>query len=178
MTKNELVVLGFLSQRPMHGYQLYHEIEKRNMESWGLVNMASIYNTLDRLRRAKMVEAKREKPGKMPERVVFHITAKGKKRLSYLVEDAITDERMPENNFAMGVIFLFGLSKKKALECVEVKKKHFKRILERVEGLKKDSSHMPLNWKFLLRYGVDHLRLEVKKVEELKKTISKMKSWS
>ena len=123
MSKNELVVLGLLNEMPMHGYQLYHEIEKRNMESWAQVNLASVYNTLDRLRRAKMVEAKKEKPGKMPEREVFHITRKGRQKLSSLVEEAITDDRMPENNFCVGVAFLFGLSKKKALECLETKKK-------------------------------------------------------
>jgi len=179
MTKNELVVLGFLNQKPMHGYQLYHEIEKRNMETWAQVNLASIYNTLDRLRKAKMVEAKKEKPGKMPEREVFHITPQGRRRLSFLVEEAITDPRMPENNFAVGVAFLFGLSRKKALECLEVKKERLKKVARHLESLLKvDNRHQPLNWRFLLKYGVDHLRMDVRKIEELKRKIAKLKSWS
>ncbi len=179
MTKNELVVLGLLKERPMHGYQLYHEIEKRNMEAWAQVNLASVYNTLDRLRRAKMVEAKKEKPGKMPEREVFHITPKGKKRLAALVEEAITDDRMPDNNFCVGVAFLAGLSKKKALESLEVKRKILKEVAAHLESLKKDKSRdMPFNWKFLLRYGIDHVRLDVKRIEELKRKISKLESWT
>jgi DNA-binding PadR family transcriptional regulator len=179
MTKNELVVLGLLNQEPMHGYQLHQEIEKRNMETWAQVNLASIYNTLDRLRREKMVEAKKEKPGRMPEREVYHITEKGREKLSQLVEEAITDRRMPENNFCVGVAFLFGLSKKKALECLEVKKKNLKRVEEHLESLRRDFySRLPLNWRFLLGYGIDHLRLDVKKVEDLKKKISKIKNWS
>jgi DNA-binding PadR family transcriptional regulator len=179
MTKNELVVLGLLNEGPMHGYQLYHEMEKRNMEAWAQVNLASIYNTLDRLRRAKMVEAKKEKPGKMPEREVFHITRKGKGKLSALVEEAITDDRMPENNFCVGIAFLFGLSKKKALECLELKKKRLKKIAEHLERLRRDSDQpLPLNWKFLLGYGTDHLRLDIKKIEDLKRKISKLKTWS
>jgi DNA-binding PadR family transcriptional regulator len=179
MTKNELVVLGLLNQQPMHGYQLFHEIEKSNMETWAQVNLASIYNTLDRLKRAKMVEAKKEKPGKMPEREVFHITSKGKHKLSSLVEKAITDNRMPENNFCVGVAFLFGLPKKRALECLEEKKKNLKRVEEHLESLRKDFyRQLPLNWRFLLRYGIDHLRLDMKKIEDLKGRISKLKSWS
>jgi len=179
MTKNELVVLGLLNETPMHGYQLYHQIEKSNMETWAQANLASIYNTLERLRKAKMVVAKREKPGKMPEREVYHITPKGKLRLSNLVEEAITDQRMPENNFCVGVAFLLGLPKKKALECLEVKKKHVKRVVEHLENLRKDLDQcLSLNWKFLISYGIDHLRLDMKKIEDLKRKISKLKTWS
>jgi len=178
MTKNELVVLGLLKEMPMHGYQLYHEIEKRNMEAWAQVNLASVYNTLDRLRRAKMVEAKKEKPGKMPEREVFHITRKGKQKLATLVEEAITDDRMPDNNFCVGVAFLSGLSKKKALESLEVKRKVLKKVVAHLESQKKDESRaMPLNWRFLLRYGIEHVQLDIKKIEELKRKISKLESW-
>jgi DNA-binding PadR family transcriptional regulator len=179
MTKNELVVLGLLSEQPMHGYQLYHQIEKSNMETWAQVNLASIYNTLDRLRREKMVEAKKEKPGKMPEREVYHITPKGKTKLSHLVEEALTEHRMPENNFCVGIAFLFGLSKKKALECLEIKRKDLKKVAEHLEDLRKDfHRQLPLNWRFLLRYGIDHLRLDIKKIEDLKGKISKLKGLS
>jgi DNA-binding PadR family transcriptional regulator len=178
MTKNELVVLGLLNEQPMHGYQLYHQIEKSNMETWAQVNLASIYNTLDRLRREKMVEAKKEKPGKMPEREVYHITPKGKTKLSHLVEEALTEHRMPENNFCVGIAFLFGLSKKKALECLEIKRKDLKKVAEHLEDLRKDFHHqLPLNWKFLLGYGIDHIHLDIKKVEEIKRAISKIKNW-
>ncbi|MGB8656975.1 MAG: PadR family transcriptional regulator [Candidatus Zixiibacteriota bacterium] len=179
MTKNELVVLGLLSEQPMHGYQLYHQIEKSNMETWAQANLASIYNTLERLRRVGMVQAKKEKPGKMPEREVYHITSKGKKRLSNLVEEAITDQRMPENSFCVAVAFLFGLPKKRALECLEEKKKNLKKVREHLESLRKDfHRQLPLNWRFLLRYGIDHLRLDIKKIEDLKGKISKLKGRS
>jgi DNA-binding PadR family transcriptional regulator len=161
VTKNELVVLGLLNEMPMHGYQLYHEIDKRNMEAWAQVNLASVYNTLERLRRARMVEAKKEKPGRMPEREVFHITRQGKRKLASLVEEAVTDDRMPENNFCVGVAFLLGLSKKKALECLE-----------------ESQDKLPLNWRFLLGYGIDHVRMDVKKIEVLKRKISKLRSWT
>jgi DNA-binding PadR family transcriptional regulator len=178
MTKNELVVLGLLNEMPMHGYQLYHEIDKRNMEAWAQVNLASVYNTLERLRRARMVEAKKEKPGRMPEREVFHITRQGKRKLASLVEEAVTDDRMPENNFCVGVAFLLGLSKKKALECLEVKRKRMRKLAEHLEDLKEESQDkLPLNWRFLLGYGIDHVRMDVKKIEVLKRKISKLKSW-
>jgi DNA-binding PadR family transcriptional regulator len=179
MTKNELVVLGLLNQEPMHGYQLYHEIENRNMETWAQVNLASIYNTLDRLRKEKMVEAKKEKPGKMPEREVFHITTRGRKKLSSLVEEAISDSRMSENNFCVGVAFLFGLSQKKALESLETRKKNLKKIEEHLQMLKKDFEHqLPFNWKFILSHGIDHLRMEIGMLDDLKRQILKLRNWS
>jgi DNA-binding PadR family transcriptional regulator len=179
MTKNELVVLGLLNQESMHGYQLYHEIEKRNMETWAQVNLASVYNTLDRLKKGKMVEARKEKPGRMPEREVFHITAKGRQKLSALVEEAITDSRMPENNFCVGVAFLFGLTKKKALECLQTRRKNLKQVENHLRKLKDDyHRQLPVNWKFLLFYGIEHLRMEAKMLEDLKRKVVSLRNWS
>jgi len=178
MTKNELVVLGLLSEMPMHGYQLYQKIEKRHMEAWAQVNLASVYNTLDRLKRSKMVEAKRERPGKMPEREVFHITAKGKRRLSALVEEALTSPHMPQNDFCVGVAFLFGLPKKKALECLEVKRKQLKAVTAHMDGLRrKVTTEIPVNWEFLVQHGHEHIKQAIKEVDYLKRRLSKLKNW-
>ncbi|UCB51958.1 MAG: hypothetical protein JSV10_08195, partial [Candidatus Zixiibacteriota bacterium] len=112
-------------------------------------------------------------------REVFQITRKGKQRLATLVEEAVTDDRMPENNFCVGIYFLLGLSKKKALECLEVKKKQMRKLAEHLEEVKSNlGPQLPSNRKFLLRYGMEHIQLDIKKIESLKRKISKLKSWS
>ena len=168
MTKNELVVLGLLSEKPMYGYQLYQEIEKREMEHWAQVNLASMYNTLHRLQKEKLIEGKGEKPGKMPERKVFHITPKGEKRLGKLVEMALNEAKMPQDSFMVGVAFLHALSKEKILVSLSKKKEQLGKVIRRIEKIYcEEHRDVPFNWKFLLEEGILHLKTHIKMVDKL-----------
>ncbi len=178
MTKNELVVLGLLDQKPMHGYQLYHEIERTRMEHWAQVNLASIYNTLNRLEQRRMIEPKREKPGRMPERNVYHITKKGKEKLASLVEQTLKASQIPQSNFVVGVAFIKGLSKRKALDCLKYKEEIFQKTLKHLLKADKDEGEdMPFHWNFILHSGIDHMRLEIKRIDGLIKQIQRMRNW-
>lgn len=177
MTKNELVVLGLLSEKPMYGYQLHQEIERREMEHWAQVNLASIYNTLNRLQKNKLIEGKGEKPGKMPERRVYHITPKGEKRLGELVEMALNEQKMPEDSFVVGVAFLHALSKDKILDALSKKKEQLRGVIQRIKKICRDRcDKMPFNWKFLLEKGIFHLKMEIKHLDELASLVKKYRT--
>ncbi|MDP3025722.1 MAG: PadR family transcriptional regulator [candidate division Zixibacteria bacterium] len=177
MTKNELVVLGLLGEKPMYGYQLYQEIERREMEHWAQVNLASIYNTLNILQKDKLIEGKGERPGKMPERKVYHITARGKKRLGELVEMALNEQKMPEDSFIVGVAFLQGLSKEKILDALSKKKGQLRKVIERIEKIYQEGCcKMPYNWKFILEKGIYHLKVEMKHLDELARLVKRQKA--
>jgi DNA-binding PadR family transcriptional regulator len=177
MTKNELVVLGLLGEKPMYGYQLYQEVEKREMEHWAQVNLASIYNTLNRLQKDKLIQGKGEKPGKMPERKVYHITSNGRKRLEDLVQMALNEQKMPQDSFIVGVAFLQGLSKEKILDSLSKKKEQLHKVVERIERIYQDGCcKMPYNWKFILEIGIFHLRVSIKNLDELMRLVKRQKA--
>lgn len=177
MTRNELVVLGLLSEKPMYGYQLYQEIERREMEHWAQVNLASIYNTLNRLQKDKLILGKGERPGKMPERKVYHITSSGKKKLGELVEMALNEHKMPEDSFIVGVAFLQGLDRKKILDSLSHKKKKLYKVILTIQKLcGKECKKMPFNWKFILERGVSHLKLDIKLIDKLASQVKRYKA--
>jgi DNA-binding PadR family transcriptional regulator len=176
MAKNELVVLGLLSEKPMYGYQLHQEIERTEMEHWAQVNLASMYNTLHRLQKEKLIEGKGEKPGKMPERKVFHITAKGKERLGELVEMALNEQKMPQDDFVVGVAFLQALSRNKIISALSKRKEQLKKVIQRIEKIYRDRrDKMPFNWKFMLGKGIYYLQLEIRHLNELMRLVKKYK---
>ncbi len=178
MTKNELVVLGLLDQKAMHGYQLYHEVERTRMEFWAQVNLASVYNTLSRLELRKMVEAKKEKPSRMPERIVYHLTKKGKEKLASLVERTLKDNRIPHSNFVVGVAFIKGLPKRKALDCLRFKKEFFQKTLKHLLNVNKnEGKDIPFPWGVVLQAAIDHLKLGIKRLDDLVKQIQRMRNW-
>jgi DNA-binding PadR family transcriptional regulator len=84
-----LLVLGLLQQRPMHGYELKRKAHESRIESWSGVLAGSIYHALKTLERQRLIAAAREpKPVTRP-RVVYSITASGRRELKQLVKQAL-----------------------------------------------------------------------------------------
>jgi DNA-binding PadR family transcriptional regulator len=84
-----LLVLGLLQQRPMHGYELKRIAHENRIESWSGVLAGSIYHALKTMQREKLVTTAREsKPVTRP-RVVYSITAAGRRELTQLVKQAL-----------------------------------------------------------------------------------------
>jgi DNA-binding PadR family transcriptional regulator len=178
MTKNDLVVLGLLREQPMYGYQIKQQVEERHMNHWAQVSLASIYNTLNRLEQRGLIAARQEKVGKMPERTVYRLTPKGEKGLARLVEKALTSGKIPEDDFSVGIAFMYGLDKDQAENCLRKKLDLLKGNLEHLkEEIQVYQGHIPFNWMSLIRSGMGHIKLEIDHVQGLLKTLKKGKTW-
>ena len=178
MSKNELVVLGLLNQKPMHGYQLHQEIEKTKMEIWAEVNLSSIYNTLNRLEQSEMVKARKERPGRMPERSVYRITKSGKDKLAGLLEQVLSDNRIRPADLMLGIFFINGLPKRKALDCLKSKVEVMDKLLQSLVKAEKDIGRdSPFPWAFFMRGTIDHLKAGITRIDDLTKYIQRMRSW-
>jgi DNA-binding PadR family transcriptional regulator len=54
-TRIDLLLLGLLLDRPMHGYELYQQIQAEGIDTWFNVSMAGVYYSLGKLRDQGMV---------------------------------------------------------------------------------------------------------------------------
>lgn len=179
MTKNDLVVLGLLREQPMYGYQIKQQIEERHLDHWAHVSLASIYNTLNRLEKRELIAARQEKVGKMPERTVYRLTSKGEKGLARLVEKALISSKAPEDDFSVGVAFMYGLDMERAENCLreklELLRRHLVHLKEELQAYK---GYIPFNWASLIRVGMGHIQLEIDHVQGMLKILKKGKTWN
>jgi DNA-binding PadR family transcriptional regulator len=80
-----LVLLGLLTEEPMHAYRMRHLIRQRGKDS--VVNVArsnSVYQTIDRLRRSGLIGVKTTTRGDgRPDRTIYEITAEGRTTLRH-----------------------------------------------------------------------------------------------
>ena len=81
MGMKEMISLGLIYPQPCHAYALDAFIRVVKFYQWANISRATIYNTLKRLESQGCVTVKTEKVGNMPERNVYTITEKGKRRL-------------------------------------------------------------------------------------------------
>ena len=49
LTIPDLVVLGLLSEGPMHGYEIVAELERREVKDWAGISRPQVYYSLDKL---------------------------------------------------------------------------------------------------------------------------------
>jgi DNA-binding PadR family transcriptional regulator len=80
--KVEIVVLGLLAEKPMHGYDLLERFRARSMGSWMELSRASVYQVLKRLERDGLITGKAQEGREGPDRRVFRISRSGRDRLA------------------------------------------------------------------------------------------------
>ena len=86
-TTPDLVILSLLAERPMHGYQVNLELERRCVRDWAAISRPQIYYSLEKLAAAGLTRAgESEDPAAGPDRSVFETTAKGRHALGDALE--------------------------------------------------------------------------------------------
>jgi DNA-binding PadR family transcriptional regulator len=87
LTAPDLVLLSLLAERPMHGYEAYLELERRQVRDWAGVSRPQVYYSLEKLARVSFIRAaESDAPASGPERAVYATTAKGRAALAGALE--------------------------------------------------------------------------------------------
>jgi DNA-binding PadR family transcriptional regulator len=179
MSKYELVVMGFLLDQPMHGYQINQYVKVHRMDSWAKISPPMIYKTLFALDREGMVVSRREREGLMPERRVYRLTPKGADRLANLVEKSLLDKNITYDLSNLAYFFIFALDKEKALECLRQKKvlleKTLRSLKKRMDGFK---GKTPANRFLVLDKDFDRFRSELHHLNVMVDRVERCTEWS
>jgi PadR family transcriptional regulator PadR len=80
----ELLILRLLSREAMHGYQLVQAIRAATNEAFAF-GEANIYPILHKLKAQEQLQSRRESAGGRS-RIVYRVTAKGRKQLAETTE--------------------------------------------------------------------------------------------
>jgi DNA-binding PadR family transcriptional regulator len=90
LTLADLVVLSLLCERAMHGYELWAELSRRQVEKWASISKPQVYYSLRKLEAAGQIAADRDRnPALGPERAVYRPTSLGRRALA----DALAREQ-------------------------------------------------------------------------------------
>ena len=97
-------VLGFLSSKDMHGYEIKSKFDLATGGFWQL-NFGQIYSTLDRLDREGFVERVAEVDSESPDRKVFRITVRGRSGLDDWVKRPVAHPRPLRDDLLVRLLF-------------------------------------------------------------------------
>lgn len=74
----EYAILGFLADKPCTGYDLKTRCFDATLDGLWPADQAQIYRTLERLRRARLIQSRRRRTSGRPDRLVFELTPEGR----------------------------------------------------------------------------------------------------
>src|SRR5215211_308340 len=118
-----LVVLALLYEAPMHPYRMQQLIKERGKDE--VVNVrqrASVYQTIDRLRRLGLItprETVREE--KWPERTVYELTEEGRRTFRDWMHEVLSAPAQEFPEFPAAVSLLALLTPEEALRQLETR---------------------------------------------------------
>jgi DNA-binding PadR family transcriptional regulator len=111
-------MLGFLLDRPMHGYEINQQIKVGGVTTWFNISMASIYYSLNKLHRQGLISETRSSGGGA-DKSVYHLTEQGREQFFSDIETALGLEEPVRFEYDLGIVLLNKLPQEQALALLE-----------------------------------------------------------
>jgi len=116
--ERELLLLGLLRKREMHGYQL-SEFMETHLALFFDIKKATAYNLLKKMEEKGWVSSREEQEGKRPPRRVFAITLEGENLFQGLLREALPEYRRAAFPGNVPILFMDALPPEELKELLE-----------------------------------------------------------
>lgn len=130
----EQALLGFLSQKSMHGYDLHRRAQDELGRIWHM-GISNIYGALKQLEEANYVESTLTPQDNRPPRKVYRITRSGRKSFRDWVKQPVPNIRRLRVEFLAKLYFLHALGLKGAEKLIAAQEAICR---ERIAGIEQD----------------------------------------
>ncbi len=150
LTRNDLLVLGLLLDRPMHGYEILQQIRAADIDLWLAISPAAVYYSLSKLHRRGLVTETRAR-GEGPERSIYHLTDRGRQAFFAGMEEALASQEPNRSDYDLGVYFLNKLPQEQALSLLQQRLEFLRRREAEVSQARQRAASDPLRCAILSR---------------------------
>lgn len=115
-----LILLSFLRQRPMHGYEIQQLIQASRMDLWTNILSGSIYYALNKMESDGLIEATAEERTGARLRKIYSITDEGEKLFQQMIRETLTlPPHTVKSDFSLGLVWIEDIPKEEAVELLE-----------------------------------------------------------
>lgn len=154
----EILLLGILYQKPLHGYELNKFIEDRGVRQWANIGFSSIYYLLEKLETKGLVETE---GAEAKARKIFSITSEGKKVCKAQTK-LLLAQRVPNKNPLMtGLANSFVLSESAMKKQLTDRKEGLAEQLKTLETKFKQQQPLPKTAQMLFTYSISQIESEM-----------------
>jgi DNA-binding PadR family transcriptional regulator len=138
LTNNDLLVLGFLLERPMHGYEINQALKTEDVGIWFEISTAAIYYSLNKLRRLSMI-AEAHSRGSSGDKTIYHVTEHGRDQFFSGMESLLNSEKPIRTEYDLGIFMLNRLPKDQASDLLKKRITFLQYLCEQLEQKYKEA---------------------------------------
>jgi DNA-binding PadR family transcriptional regulator len=132
-TKIDLLLLGLLLDRPMHGYELFQQIQTEEIDTWFNVSMAGVYYSLGKLRDQGLVAESRQRGARSPRKSVYHLTEEGRSAFFEAMEAQAASREEIYLEYDVIIYLLNRLPRQRAIALLDRQMSHLGAQLQAVQ---------------------------------------------
>ncbi len=133
-TKIDLLLLGLLLDRPMHGYELYQQIRAEGIDSWFAVSMAGVYYSLGKLRDLGLVVESRQRGQRSARKSIFRLTEEGRSAFFTAMETQAVSQEDAYLDYDIVIYLLNKLPLRRAIALLEEHKASLAEKAQKVQA--------------------------------------------
>lgn len=179
MSKAHMLVLGFLKEKPFHGYQIGQVVEQMHFPHGSGITLQAIYKAIQSLQKSGKIVGSEIREGTNPPKMVFHLNNKGKIYLKQLIMEFLGKTDSPGPDWWLALHFSGQIFSKE--ELVEIISRRIAQFRDLAKGHKhpdlQDNEELRGNLPFVHEYAKTlcsrHLKSELKTMQELLSAIRK-----
>lgn len=124
-------ILGFLSMKPLSGYDLKKLFDMSTAYFWP-ADQTQIYRTLKRLAKEGLIELKVQKKGETVDRKVYAITKKGMEANLKQIQQNTIDDFISRDLFLMQLFFSGALSKEERIDLLDTQLRNINELKQQL----------------------------------------------
>jgi len=159
LTNNDLLVLGFLLERPMHGYEISQVLKTEGVGIWFEISTAAIYYSLNKLRRLSMI-AEAHSRGSSGDKTIYHVVELGREQFFVGMEHLLNSEKPIRTEYDLGIFMLNRLPKSQAITLLEKRIAFLRQLQEQLQQ-KHDEAKGRLLQQTILLHSISVAQLDV-----------------
>jgi DNA-binding PadR family transcriptional regulator len=132
-TKTDVLLLGLLLDRPMHGYELYQQIQAEGIDDWLNTSAASVYYSLRKLRDHGAVVESRQRAGSGASKSIYRLTEKGRSDFFAAMEAELSSQEEIYLDYDLAIYLLNRIPLQRAMPQLERRKAFLAAQAQRVQ---------------------------------------------
>ncbi|MFC2029502.1 DUF4388 domain-containing protein [Chloroflexota bacterium] len=146
-TKIDLLLLGLLLDRPMHGYELYQQIQTERIDAWFNVSMAGVYYSLGKLRDQGLVAETRQRGGRSARKSIYRLTEEGRTAFFKAMDEQAVSHQEIFLDYDLVIFLLNRLPLQRAISLLDQRREHLAQQVQRAHlalAEERDNGRSPL----------------------------------
>lgn len=175
MSKVNMVVLGFLTDKPLYGYEIKEILESRHMDHWAGIKLPAVYKALHILEDQGFISGEKEEGENNLSRTVYTIQPNGKRYLRQLVEKYLEKPADPKDLW-LAIAFSPGMTTRdfflrqidRAVQQLGTENVAHEQCWQAYTDGQKD---IPITWATILKLGIEMTRVAHKILSELHQSV-------